>query len=214
MNARLLCCALAMACWPPTLFAADPVKIEDTSFRDADGHRVQQLSVIVDAPVKKVWEAFTTDAGFESWAVPVAHITLGNDGMMESSYRRSAKIGDPDNIENRIVAYLPEKLLVIRNEHVPKGAPFDPVLIATIRTVVQFEGIGGGRTRVTESGVGYGEGAGYDTMYAHFRAGNAEEFAALAQSFVTGPVDWKAEAAKMVASVHKPVETSGPGSKP
>jgi hypothetical protein len=97
---------------------------------------------------------------------------------------------------------------------VPNGAPFDPVLIATIRTVVQFEDIGGGRTRVTESGVGYGEGAGYDTMYAHFRAGNAEEFAALAQSFVTGPVDWKAEAAKMVASVHKPVETSGPGSKP
>jgi uncharacterized protein YndB with AHSA1/START domain len=214
MNAKLICCALAIACWSTPLFAADPVKIEDTSFRDADGHRVQQLKVIIDAPVKKVWEAFTTDAGFESWAVPVAHITLGNDGMMESSYRLSGKIGDHDNIKNRIVAYLPEKLLVIRNEHVPKGAPFDPVLIATLRTIMQFEDLGNGRTRITESGVGYGEGAGYDTMYAHFRDGNAEEFASLAQSFLTGPVDWKAEATRMVASVHKPVETSGKGSKP
>jgi uncharacterized protein YndB with AHSA1/START domain len=214
MKSKLFCCVLAIVGWSTPLFAADAVKMEDTSYRDADGHRVQQLTVVIDAPVKKVWDAFTTDAGFESWAVPVAHITLGNDGMMESSYRLTAKIGDPDNIKNRIVAYLPEKLLVIRNEHVPKGAPFDPVLIASIRTIMQFEDLGDGRTRVTESGVGYGEGAGYDTMYAHFRAGNAEEFTALAQSFVTGPVDWKAEAAKMVASVHKPVETSQPGAKP
>ncbi|MGD0867481.1 MAG: SRPBCC domain-containing protein [Rhizomicrobium sp.] len=214
MKSKLFCCVLAIVGWSTPLFAADPVKMEDTSYRDADGHRVQQLTVVIDAPVKKVWDAFTTDAGFESWAVPVAHITLGNDGMMESSYRLTAKIGDPDNIKNRIVAYLPEKLLVIRNEHVPKGAPFDPVLIASIRTIMQFEDLGDGRTRVTESGVGYGEGADYDTMYAHFRAGNAEEFTALAQSFVTGPVDWKAEAAKMVASVHKPVETSQPGAKP
>jgi uncharacterized protein YndB with AHSA1/START domain len=216
MKAELLCCALALACSSPPAFSADapktPIKIQDTSFRDADGHRVQQLTLIVDAPVKAVWGAFTTDAGFQRWAVPVAHITLGNDGMMESSYLLTSKIGDPDNIKNRIVAYLPEKLLVIHNEHVPKGAPFDPVLIATLRTVVQFEDLGDGRTRVTESGVGYGEGAGYDSMYAHFRDGNAEEFASLAQSFLTGPVNWKAEAAEMVASVHKPVETQG--SKP
>ena len=65
-----------------------------------------------------------------------------------------------------------------------------------------FEAVGG-KTRVTESGVGYGEGAGYDSMYRHFHDGNAEEFGALADSFTKGPVDWKAEAAKMEASVHK-----------
>ena len=93
MKRNLLGCAFALACWSTPLLAADPVRIEDTSFRDADGHRVQQLRVIVDAPVKAVWDAFTTDAGFERWAVPVAHITPGNDGMMESSTcfpRRSA----------------------------------------------------------------------------------------------------------------------------
>jgi uncharacterized protein YndB with AHSA1/START domain len=212
MKTRMLMSALALACCAVPALAADPVKIEDTSFRDADGNRVQQLKVIIDAPVKDVWNAFVTDKGFESWAVPVAHITLKNDGMMESSYRLSSKIGDPDNIKNRIVAYVPEHLLIIRNEHVPRGAPFDPVLIATLRTVIEFEDLGGGRTRVTESGVGYGEGAGYDSMYEHFRAGNAEEFTDLAQSFLTGPVDWKAEDAKMQAAIHK--SASGGSGKP
>jgi hypothetical protein len=133
----------------------------------------------------------------------VARVTLGNDGMIEASYSLKSKIGDPDNIRNRIVAYLPERLLIIHNEHVPKGAPFKPEAIEKIRTIMQFEDLGHGRTRVTESGVGYGEGKDFDEMYAHFRDGNAEEFESLAQSFKTGPVDWKAEAEEMKASVEK-----------
>ena len=69
--------------------------MRDTGVSDSDGHRVQQLIVIVDAPVKKVWDAFTTDAGFESWAVPVAHITLGNSGMMESFIASRGKSAIP-----------------------------------------------------------------------------------------------------------------------
>jgi uncharacterized protein YndB with AHSA1/START domain len=160
--------------------------------------------VIVPAPAAKVWWAFTTDAGFTGWAVPVAHVTLRNDGMMESSYRLSSKIGDPDNIKNQIVAYVPERLLVIRNVHVPRGAPFVPGVIGTIRTVFEFQDLGNGTTKLIESGVGYGDGRAYDDMYAHFRDGNAEEFAALIKMFRSGPIDWKAEAARMEASVHRP----------
>lgn len=36
----------------------------------------------------------------------------------------TAKIEGPDNIRNRIVAYVPERLLVFRNEHAPKGISF------------------------------------------------------------------------------------------
>lgn len=186
--------------------AAQQVPIHDSSYRDAAGHRVQQLSVVVDAPVAKVWDAFTTDDGFTRWATPVAHITLENGGgMMESSYRLTSKIGDPDNIRNEIVAYLPNRMIALRNAHVPKGTPFDPVLIASIRTIITFDDLGG-KTRVTESQVGYGDGAGYDSMYTHFRDGNAEELESLANSFTGGPVDWKAEAAKVDASVHRPAK--------
>jgi uncharacterized protein YndB with AHSA1/START domain len=182
-------------------YAADPIVIKDQSFKDADGHRVLQIMTVVNAPLDDVWKAFTTDNGFRRWAVPVTHITLGNDGMMESSYELTSKIGDPDNIKNKIIAYLPEKLIVLQNSHVPKGAPFDPVLIASIRTIITFEPIDATHTRVTEAQVGYGEGAGYDDMYKHFRDGNAYALHTLAQSFITGPVDWAAEAAKANASV-------------
>jgi uncharacterized protein YndB with AHSA1/START domain len=195
-------CLTAILLATPSLAAA-PVQISDTSFHDDQGHRVQQLKVDIDAPVSKVWAAFTTDAGFTSWAAPVAHVTMGNDGMIEASYMMSSKIGDAENIRNQIVAYVPEHLLVLHNVHVPKGAPFKPEVIDKIRTVIELEDLGGGRTRVIESGVGYGDGADFDSMYAHFRSGNAEEFSALAQTFVSGPVDWKAEDEKMQAAVRK-----------
>jgi uncharacterized protein YndB with AHSA1/START domain len=188
----------------PALADSPKTEVADTSFKDVDGHRVQQLSLVVAAPLSEAWKAFATDDGFKRWAVPVTHITLGNDGMMESSYSLASKVGDPDNIKNRIVAYFPEKLIVLQNAHVPKGAPFDPVLIATLRTIITFEAVDATHTKVTEAQVGYGEGAGYDTMYQHFRDGNAYALRTLAQSFITGPVDWKAEAEKMNASVHKP----------
>ncbi|MGD0190522.1 MAG: SRPBCC domain-containing protein [Rhizomicrobium sp.] len=199
---KILFLAAVVAATPA--FAAPDIHVVDTSFRDEAGQRVQQLHVDVDAPVAKVWAALTTDAGFTSWAAPVAHVTLGNDGMIEASYRLSSKIGDPDNIRNQIVAYVPDRLLIIHNVHAPKNGPFKPEVIDKIRTVIELQDLGNGRTRVTESGVGYGEGADFDSMYEHFRSGNAEEFAALAQSFVTGPVDWKAEAAQMNAAVSKP----------
>lgn len=197
-------CLTAMLIATPALAVA-PAQINDTSFRDDQGHRVQQLKVDIDAPVSKVWAAFTTDAGFTSWAAPVAHVTMGNDGMIEASYLMSSKIGDPENIRNQIVAYVPEHLLILHNAHVPKGGPFKQEVIDKIRTVIELQDLGNGRTRVIESGVGYGEGADFDSMYAHFRDGNAEEFSTLAQTFLSGPVDWKAEFEKMQVSVKKPV---------
>jgi uncharacterized protein YndB with AHSA1/START domain len=187
------------------LFAATPAlaaapTITDTSFRAPDGSRVQQLELVVDAPVAKVWDAFATDAGFTSWAAPVAHVDLANDGIIEATYSLSGKIGDPDNIRNQIVAYVPYRMIAFHNVHVPKGAPFKPEVIGQIRTIVLFEDMGG-RTRVTESGVGYRDGKDFDEMYAHFRSGNAEEFTALATYLTKGPVDWRAAAAAATASV-------------
>jgi len=190
--------AVLAACVPATAGAAD---IKDTSYRDAEGRRVQQLELVVHAPVGRVWQAFTTDKGFMSWGAPVARVTPGNGGMIEASYSLSAKIGDPENIKNRIVLYVPEQELVLHNEHVPKSAPFKTEVIDKIRTVIRFEDLGGGRTKVVESGVGYGEGADFDAMYALFASGNREEFSALARSLEEGPVDWKAQAAAANASV-------------
>jgi uncharacterized protein YndB with AHSA1/START domain len=198
---RLFALSTALLC---SAAAANAGAIKDTSFRDADGHRVQQLETVIDAPVAKVWAAFTTDEGFKTWGAPVVHITPGHDGMLEASYLPTSKIGDQENIRNRIVVYFPEHLLVIHNEHAPKGGPFKQQVIDKIRTIFEFQDIGGGKTRLIESGVGYGEGADFDSMYAHFRAGNAEELDLLAKSFVNGPIDWKAEMGEVDNSVKTP----------
>jgi uncharacterized protein YndB with AHSA1/START domain len=201
-SAAALFCSLSIAA-----HAASAIK--DTSFRDADGHRVQQLELTVDAPPAKVWWALTTGEGFRSWAAPIVHITLGNDGMIEASYLATAKIGDPDNIRNRVVAYVPEHLLVLQNEHAPKNIPFSAHAFSKIRTVIELQDLGGDHTRVIESGVGYGEGKDFDSVYAHFRSGNTEEFDLLAKSLVNGPIDWKVETGAVGASIKTPTVKSG-----
>ena len=185
----------------PALAEGAPIVVKDTSYREANGQRVQQVAVVVPVAPAKVWDAFMTDAGFMGWAAPVAHITPGNDGMMEATYNPAGKIGDPENIRNQIVAYLPGRMLTIHNVHVPKGAPFDPVYISQIRTVVLIDDLGNGSTRITISGVGYGEGPGFDDLYSHFHAGNAEELASLVTYLTHGPVDWKTAAGALTASV-------------
>jgi uncharacterized protein YndB with AHSA1/START domain len=180
---------IAIALLACAAFAAQ-AGVKDTSYRDAKGMRVQQLEAEIEAPVAKVWEAFTTDAGFVTWAAPMAHVTLANDGMIEASYSATAKVGDPDNIKNRILAYVPERVLVLANENAPRNAAFDAAAFTKIRTVIEFQDLGNGRTRVVESGVGYGEGAGFDSVYKHFIAGNAFEFQLLSDRFTKGPVDW------------------------
>ena len=134
MRKVLLALSAALVC------GTAQAQVKDTSFRDADGHRVQQLELTMNATPAKVWDAFTTDKGFSSWAVPVAHITLGNDGMMESSYKLDGKIGDPDNVRHRIDVWMPDELLIFHNEFVP---PERSVRCrrrsATVRTILTFE---------------------------------------------------------------------------
>lgn len=177
---------------------------KDTSFRDAGGNHVQQLRLDVDAPVAKVRWALTTSEGFQSWAAPVAQVTFGNVGMIETSYLMTAKIEGPDNIRNRIVAYVPERLLVFRNEHAPKGISFGAEAFSQVRTAVELQDLIGDRTRVTEAGVGYGNGKDFDSVYSHFLSGNAEEFDMLEKSLTKGPIDWKAEMGAVDASAKRP----------
>jgi uncharacterized protein YndB with AHSA1/START domain len=191
---------LSLLCVAPV---AAHAAAKDTSYRDAAGNRVQQLQIDIDVPVARVWWALTTSEGFQTWAAPVAEVTLGNDGTIEASYRMTAKIGDPDNIRNRIVAYLPEHLLILKNEHAPKNAPFSVEAFGKVRTIIELQDLGGGRTHVVEISVGYGEGKDFDSVYTHFRSGNAEEFDLLEKSLTKGPIDWKAEFAEATASMQK-----------
>lgn len=52
-----------------TITVAQPQSpVADTSSVASDGERVLQQTIEIDAPVERVWRAFTTTAGFRSWA--------------------------------------------------------------------------------------------------------------------------------------------------
>ena len=101
----------------------DYPEVADTSFVQANGHKVLRIALDVPAPRKAVWERFTTTEGYRAWAVPVALVDGRLGGMIEGSYDFTAKVGDPDNIRNQIVVFQPEQTLAIRNVNAPKALP-------------------------------------------------------------------------------------------
>ena len=203
MSKKIVCLAACVATLAPaTAYALgswqDFKDVTNTSYVEPDGDRSLQLSIDVPAPVKAVYDAMTTTEGFASWAVPVAKIDFRIGGMIEASYDSHAKMGDPDNIKNQIVAYVPDHLLVIHNVQAPSGF-VDSALFQKTVTIMEFTPLDANATHVTLTNAGYGPGAGFDDVYAHFAWGDAYTLHALRARFVNGPTDWAAEEAKEAA---------------
>jgi hypothetical protein len=91
--------------------------------------------------------------------------------VIEEGFSPDAKLGGNETIRHRIIAYLPERLLVLRNEATPPGPPHAE-LYRNVVQVISLEPQGGGKTRLTISHTGYGAGADYDQLYAFFQKGN------------------------------------------
>ena len=183
-------------------------QVSNTSYVEPNGDRAIQLSIEVPAPPHAVFAAFSSSAGFSSWAVPVTQVDFRIGGSMESSYDASAKIGDPNNIRNEILVFVPDRLLVIRNVQAPKGFP-NPELFQRTVTVIEFTPVGDSHTRVMMTNAGYGKDKGFDVLYRNFEWGDAYYLAELRARFENGPVDWKARAVKERAeAATKAVEKS------
>ena len=162
--------------------------VSNTSYVDAAGQKALQLSMDIPAPPHAVFEAFATSEGFKSWAVAVARVDLRTGGEIESSYDPQARIGDPDNIRNQIVTFIPDRLLVIRNIQAPKGFAGEGEFRKTV-TVMEFDPIADGGTRVRLTNTGYGASPEAQTVYGHFEWGNAYTLAELRKRFQNGPID-------------------------
>ncbi|THD34484.1 MAG: SRPBCC domain-containing protein [Sphingomonas sp.] len=163
--------------------------VTNTSFVEGNGDRAIQLSIDVPAPQRAVFDAFATSEGFASWAVPVAKVDLRIGGMIESNYNPAARMGERDNIKNEIVAYVPSRLIVLRNVQAPRTF-VHPELFQKTVTIVEFAAIDPSHTRVTMTNSGYGPGPDFDKIYKLFEWGDAYSLAGLRRRFEQGPVDW------------------------
>jgi uncharacterized protein YndB with AHSA1/START domain len=126
---------------------------------------------VIKAPVEAVWAALTTKEGQESWNVAHAEIDLKIGGKMRTHYDRKGVIGDPGTIENTVLAFEPNRLLVMQVADPPAKFPFKDA-IRKMWTVIHFEEAGPGRTRLRVVGVGYGDDDESRKLKAFFAKGN------------------------------------------
>jgi uncharacterized protein YndB with AHSA1/START domain len=136
-----------------------------------DRTRFYEDSLVINAPVTKLWKAFTDAAEYRRWSVPVAAIDFRLGGILEASYDANGHLGDPDNIKNELIAYIPQHLLVYRNVQAPNVLPGKDEYAKTVKTI-EFTEVGVNQTKVTVSGVGFGEGKDFDDLYAFFATGD------------------------------------------
>lgn len=164
-------------------------EVRACSGADAAGVRMLCHEALIDAPVGEVWRLWATSEGLASWAAPVAAIELVAGGVFESSYELNGRIGAPGNIKNRIVAFTPERLLVLQVAEAPPGFPHGDA-VRELTTVIELEPVGQ-QTRVRVSMFGYREGAAFDALYRHFDWGNAWSLGKLEERVTHGPIDWR-----------------------
>lgn len=191
MRASFLVAVAALAAGAAFAQSAPTYAVADQSYVAPDGSRVLQQSIVVPAGAADVWKAFTTSAGFASWASPVAFVDFRLGGHIEATYDPQGKIGAPGNIRNEIVAFVPERMLALRNTQAPPSTAFDAPTFQTLHTVIFLDAVGPGATRVTIAQPGYGTGDKFDGVYAHFARGNGWSLQQLAKRFAEGPATWE-----------------------
>ena len=157
---------LAAAAAVMALAGAAPDPVHDTSFKEPNGTRVLQLYVDVKSSPQCVWNSFADEAGIKAHGVKLAHVDMRNGGTIEEGFSENAKLGGNETIRHHIIAYLPERLLVLQNEATPPRPPHAELY----RTIVQVISVEphGKETRLTLSHTGYGTSAEYDQLYAFF----------------------------------------------
>jgi len=138
----------------------------------APAPRTQVTDAEIAAPVAEVWNLLATKEGLESWCVAHAEVDLRIGGRILTHYRPEGRLGDDGTIVQTVLAFEPERMLAVRVERPPAGFPY-PQAVTRVWHVLTLAPLEGGRTRVRETGVGYGASAEDDGLFQFFETGNA-----------------------------------------
>lgn len=140
----------------------------------------------VNAPVKDVWNAYTTTKGIKSWMVAEGTVDLRIGGLMRTSYTAGSDLTGKDVIENKIISFDPERMFAIQTVRFPDGFPFKTA-ISKVWTVLYFEPVGAKQTKVICRMLGW-DGTDESTqMRKFFMRGNQQELDELQKHFGKKP---------------------------
>jgi uncharacterized protein YndB with AHSA1/START domain len=128
--------------------------------------RFLEGEMVVNAPIGRVWEAWTTEDGIRSFFAPDCSIDLRVGGRFELYFLPDGEPGKRGSEGVTFMAIQPEKMLSFTwnaPPHLPEArAQFTHV-------VVRFFAVDEGRTRVTLRHDGWGEGGQWDDAFDYFR---------------------------------------------
>jgi uncharacterized protein YndB with AHSA1/START domain len=156
-----------------TVFALAPQQQDpaDNMLRLATADQPLVHQAVVDAPVKEVWNAWTTDEGLQAWMAPKVDFTLRVGGKMLASYDPTSNLNDEKTIENTVISFDPERMLSIKCTKVPKGFPFGKA-IEDVWTVLYFSPTPEGKTTLLIRMIGYNGSQESMEMKKFFERGN------------------------------------------
>jgi uncharacterized protein YndB with AHSA1/START domain len=151
-------------------------------------NRAVEGEVVVHAPIKRVWQAWTTHEGAETFFAPQCEIELRPGGKYEMLFDPDAPPGKQGGEGVIVLAVQPPTMLSLT-----WNAPPELPEIREQRThvMVVLESLGPARTKVTLRHDGWGEGAGWDAAFKYFdRAWKQIVLPRLKYRFEHGPIDW------------------------
>ena len=137
---------------------------------------------VVNAPIERVWDAFTTKAGIESWMVANTDIELAVGGRWRNAYKKGADLDGDSAIHQVILSLDPGRMLSFRTVKSPKNFPF-AATIGQTWTVIYFDSVDANRTKVTIKMLGYSDSPDAQKMRAFFEVGNKATLDALVRHF-------------------------------
>ena len=143
--------------------------------------------VCVEADVKEVWDAWTTEKGITSFFAPACNVDLQPDGPYEIFFNPKAPPGERGGEGLRIMSIQPMKMLSF-TWNAPPSLP--EVRGQRTHVVIRFFQEASG-TRVTLVQDGWGTGGEWEKAYEYFqRAWNEIVLPRLRYRFDHGPIDW------------------------
>jgi len=147
-------------------------QVNNTSYINASGEKVLQLTMTIPLDAKEAWKYFTVDSLLSLWIAPVAHIELKNGGTILTNYDKTKSLSDSSSIKLDILSYLENELLVLKvklNAHFPLKTQEED---QHLQEIIQLVPVTPGKTRIISSMIGWGRGKEWDQTYDFFVKGN------------------------------------------
>jgi uncharacterized protein YndB with AHSA1/START domain len=114
------------------------------------------IDISIDAPIKDVWDAWTTNAGAQKWFAPRTNIELEPGGAYEILFEPEGPAGQRGTEDLKVLCYLPQEMLAIEWNAPPQFPRARP---QRTWVVVRFSDLGDGRVRVCLTHTGFADRA-------------------------------------------------------